>query len=165
MELYDPNQTAAINVVRSTEGSISRTMDVGSVTGKVEHFRDMTVSGLTGDEQKRTWDGTGTSEISKTAVSTDKGTRTYVLNATVTIAKVVLPHFNNEDKDRWPISGTITKVMKGEVTLPDGSKRTIDRTVTVTFNGTQFAEVTVNGEKHTIDLAARRVMKELPPKP
>lgn len=165
MEKYDPIETDAINIVRSTKGSINRTMDVGSVTGSVEHSRDMTVSGLAGNEQKRTWDGTGTSKISRTTVRTDKGTRSYSLNATVTIAKVVLPHFNNEDKDRWPISGTITKVMKGEVTLPDGSKRTIDRTVTVTFNGTQFAEVTVNGETHTIDLAERRVLRGGPPKP
>jgi len=158
-ETYDPVLTDAINIVRSVKGSVERTMELGQVSGSVEHFRDMTVSGLAGSEQKRTWDGSGTSQITRTTVRDAKGTRSYSLAATVTISKVVLPHFNNEDKDRWPISGTITKVVKGQVTLPDGTTRAIDRTVTVTFNGTQFAEVTVNGETHTIDLAGRLVMK------
>jgi hypothetical protein len=57
--------------------------------------------------------------------------------------------------DAWPLSGTITR----EVTIvvvngPDGDV-TKSRTVVITFNGTNLATMTVDGETFEIDLSTR----------
>lgn len=158
-ETYDATTTASIQVKRKVDGSVSREVEGGSMSGEVHHQRDMTVSGLQGDEQKRTWDGTGTSDIKRTRISDANGTRSYEIKASVTIAKVVVPHRNNTDLDPWPLSGTITKQVTGTATV-NGETRTISRTVVITFNGTQFPEATVNGEPFSIDLALRKAMRK-----
>ncbi len=160
MAEYDAVQTASIRVIRTVDGEIERTVENGSLTGAVHHQRDLTVSGLQGDEQQRTWNGTGESEIARTRVVDGRGTRSYELSAEVVIANVVVPHFNNPDKDPWPLSGTITKHVEGTVTV-NGETRSIERTVVITFNGTQFVTVTVTGANGTetfeMDLGGRRV--------
>ncbi len=162
METYDANLTAAIHFIKSLTGSIARETDGGSMTADIAYTRDMIVSGLQGDEQHRTWNGTGTSEIARTRVSDEHGTRSYELSANVTFDDVVVPHFNNRDKDPWPLSGTITKVITGAVTGPSGESHQVERTVVITFNGTQFPDATVNGEAFVIDLATRRAMHRRP---
>lgn len=159
MENYDANQTASIRGQREVDGSIAHDVEGGSISAEVHHQRDLTVSGLTGDEQKRTWNGTGESDISRTRISDARGTRSYEINATVRIVDVVVPHRNNQDLDPWPLSGTITKHVTGTVTVNDET-RTIDRTVVITFNGTQFPSATVNGEAFTIDLALRKALRK-----
>jgi len=159
-EEYDADQTASIRVQRSVDGSMERQTDRGSVSGEVHHDRDLTVSGLQGDEQRRTWNGTGHSEISRTRLVDDRGSRGYEMEADVQIQNVVVPHTNNEDRDPWPLSGTITSHVVGSVTL-NGEERTFERTVVITFNGTQFANATVTGSGGSgtfeIDLANRRL--------
>jgi hypothetical protein len=157
MEKFDPAQTAAIRVKRQLDGSVSREVEGGSMTAEVHHVRDMAVSGLQGDEQKRTWNGTGQSQIARTRISDANGTRSYEIKAGVAIASVVVPHRNNQDLDPWPLSGTITKEVTGKVTF-NGETRTVDRKVVITFNGTQFPTATVNGEPFTLDLANRKVL-------
>lgn len=160
-ESYDAQQTASIRVKRAVNGEVARETDRGSVEGSVHHDRDLTVSGLQGDEQKRTWNGTGHSEISRTRVIDDGGTRSYQMEADVVVKDVVVPHPNNEEKDPWPLSGTITSHVTGSVTLLNGETRNFERTVVITFNGTQFATATVNGTGGSgtfeIDLANRRL--------
>jgi hypothetical protein len=159
MEKFDPAQTAAIRVKRQLDGSVSREVEGGSMTAEVHHARDMAVSGLQGDEQKRTWDGTGQSQIARTRISDASGTRSYEIKAGVTIASVVVPHRNNQDLDPWPLSGTITKHVTGTATV-NGETRSIDRTVVIRFDGTQFPTATVNGEPFTLDLAARKALRK-----
>jgi len=158
---YDADQTASIRVKRSVDGEMARDTDRGSVSGEVHHDRDLTVSGLQGNEQRRTWNGTGHSEISRTHVVDDRGSRAYQMEADVVVKDVVVPHPNNEDRDPWPLSGTITSHVTGSVTLPSGETRSFERTVVVTFDGTQFAHATVNGTGGSgafdIDLANRRL--------
>ena len=159
-EIYDDDQTASIRVKRVVDGTLDRETDRGSITGTVHHDRDLTVSGLQGAEQKRTWNGTGHSEIERTHVNDDRGTRSYEMTADVTVADVVVPHPQNEDRDPWPLSGTITIQVAGSVTR-DGETRNFERTVVITFDGTQFAKAVVNGTggsgEFTIDLANRRL--------
>jgi hypothetical protein len=159
METFDANKTAAIRVKRQLEGSVSRDVEGGSMTAEVHHDRDLTVSGLQGDEQKRTWNGTGQSQIARTRISDANGTRSYDITASVTISDVIVPHRNNQDLDPWPLSGTITKHVTGTATV-NGETRSIDRTVTITFDGTQFPTATVNGESFTLDLAARKALRK-----
>lgn len=157
MEKFDAAQTAAIRVKRQVDGTLSREVEGGSITAEVHHARDMAVSGLQGDEQQRTWNGTGQSQIARTRISDANGTRHYEIKAGVAIASVVVPHRNNQDLDPWPLSGTITKQVTGTVTV-NGETRTIERKVVITFNGTQFPTATVNGEPFTLDLATRKVL-------
>ncbi len=159
-EHYDADQTASIRVKRSVDGEMARETDRGSLEGAVHHDRDLTVSGLQGNEQQRTWNGTGHSEISRTRVVDGRGSRAYEMSADVEIDDVVVPHPNNEDKDPWPVSGTITKHVEGSVTV-NGETRSFERTVVITFDGTQFATAIVTGTGGSgtfeIDLANRRL--------
>lgn len=159
-EEFDANLTASIQVQRTIDGSIERDTEGGSISGEAHHERDLTVSGLAGSETQRTWNGTGQSEISGTRVNDDRGSRTYDLSVDVEVDDVVVPHPRNEDQDPWPLSGTITKHVEGSVTV-NGETRTFERTVVITFDGTQFANATVTGTATSgtfvIDLANRRL--------
>jgi len=154
METFDQLLTAKIHFIKHAEGSIGRTMDGGSMTAEVDYDRDMTVTGLAGEETSRTWNGTGASEVKRTRMSDTHGTRTYELEAAVTVAGVVVPRRSNEQTDAWPTAGTITKVVTGTVSNGEETRQ-VSRTVIITFNGTQFPTATVNGEPFTIDLANR----------
>lgn len=163
MEFYDPDQTAAIQAQRSVDGEIERETEYGEFSASVHHHRDLTVSGLQGDEQKRTWSGTGSSEITRTQVSDERGTRSYELNTEVQVNDVAVPTWNNSDLDPWPLSGSITIHVQGTVTRNDQT-RSFERTVMITFDGTQFATATVTGpngsETFTIDLAQRYARRD-----
>lgn len=164
-EQFDADQTASIRAQRTVDGEFERDTDRGSLSSEVHHARDFTVSGLQGDEQKRIWNGTGASEVSKTHISDERGTRSYELSSDVTVAEVEVPTRNNDDRDPWPLSGTITQQVQGSVTWGDES-RSFERTIVVTFNGSQFASVTVTGpdgsETFEIDLANRRAHRHRP---
>ena len=161
-ETYDASMTASIRVQRVVDGSIERETDAGSITGDLHHARDLTVSGLAGAETQRIWNGTGQSDISRTRVNDNRGSRSYELSVDVEIDDVVVPHPRNDDQDPWPLSGTITKHVEGSVTV-NGETRSFERTVVVTFDGTQFAKATVTGStvsgEFTIDLANRRLRR------
>jgi len=146
---YDASLTASANFHVSVTGT--HTVDNGQDV--VNRDRSLTVSGLAGAETSRTWNGTGT--------RADNGYRTvgdvkrsYSVNDNVTISNVVvsLPRSSNP----WPISGTITRQISGTatVTKTDVSKTfSVTRTVTITFNGTQYATVSVGGNTYTLDLS------------
>lgn len=158
METFDQLLTAKIRFQKSVDGAVTRTGEGGSMSAEVSHDRDMTVTGLAGEETSRTWNGTGHSEVKRTRISDAQGTRSYELTAAVTVANVVVPRRTDQNVDAWPTSGTITKVVTGTVT--DGTNtREVSRTVVITFNGTQFPTATVNGESFEIDLGARRARR------
>ena len=159
-ETYDEAQTASIRVQREVDGDIERATDRGSITGSVHHERDLTVTGLQGAETRRTWNGTGHSEIAHTRVNDERGARSYEITADIEVDDVVVPHPRDDDRDPWPLSGTITQHVTGSVTKDDRTE-TFERTVVITFDGTQYAKAVVNGTggsgEFTIDLANRRL--------
>ena len=159
-ETYDEVQTASIRVQRVADGSIDRETDRGSIAGSVHHDRDLTVSGLQGAEVQRTWNGTGHTEIERTHVNDDRGARSYEMTADIEVEDVVVPHPRNDDRDPWPLSGSITAHVVGSVTKGDETTN-FERTVVITFDGTQFAKAVVTGTsgsgEFTIDLANRRL--------
>ena len=147
-DAHDHVTTASINVVIDVSGEVVR----DNWTATIERHRDMTVSGLEGDETTRIWNGSGNGSVQGTH-SDSLGTRSYDMSSTSAIVDVVrgLPREENP----YPLSGTITRNIS--VTIiggPDGDV-TRQRTVSITFNGTQFATLTVNGETFDVDLAAR----------
>jgi len=148
---YDPDTTAAINFYFLLEGERSNDFASGSVSRE----RDFTVSGLLGTETERTWDGTGTTEMSRTSTTDSRGTRTYDMSSSTTVDSVVIAVPRG---DSWPLVGTITRDVHVEVVNGVGDTKTRDRTVVITFNGTQFVSITINGDTTCeLDLETREV--------
>lgn len=149
-EEYDEETTASLRVVTTIEGDIER----DHMSASVDRARDMTATGLLGDETERTWNGTGTNEVARTRVSDEFGTRSYDLTAEAFIDGVV--RAVDKTTQPWPLAGTITReVVVVIVNGPNGDEVRERRTV-LTFNGTQYATLDVDGETFEVDLAARQ---------
>lgn len=142
---YDESTTASIHVVSNTTGSFEGTRGSRSV----DRMRDMTVSGLEGDEDTRTWNGSSEGTSSHTFATGEFAGTPRVRTSASTTRDVVIPHPRGDDS--WPISGSITS----EMTVEGGEHAGTFQAV-VTFDGTQFATVVVNGEEMTVDLTQRR---------
>ena len=149
-EQYDPSLTETINFVASIEGSRTR----GPMTLVISRERNMTVSGLSGDETERIWNGVGSSAIQFEAAGED-GNRSFDLQGNVTFTDVVIAE---PREGTWPLSGTITREMTAEM-LHGEETRTVERTITIEFNGTQFVTVTVNGATFTMDLTTHEIVE------
>jgi hypothetical protein len=161
-ETYDALTTASIHILKSAEGDVERNSENGNRwTASIDRNVDKTVSGLAGEETQRTWNGTANSAVDRAHFTpgSQSPDRTYDVTANGTAVNVVVPHPRHGDGiDPWPLSGTITKVVTGTVTVTkDGETETheINRTVVITFNGTQFPTATVNGEPFELDLGKR----------
>jgi hypothetical protein len=81
------------------------------------------------------------------------GNLEFSMNSAETISNVVIPVPRTESS--WPLSGTITRHVTVAFTGGPRDGTTEERNVTITFNGTQVATVTVNGESFEFDLATR----------
>ena len=149
MDAYNAETTASINIVIEMSGEVTRE----GWTAFVSRSRDLTVSGLEGAETSRTWNGTGSGTVTGSRHTDEHGDRTYEMSSSVVIDAVVrgLPREANP----WPLSGTITRTVTVTITTADGVV-TRERTAVLTFNGTQFATLTLSGHDgvYEIDLAA-----------
>lgn len=146
---YDSVTTASANFHLTVTGI--HTALAGQDT--VNRDRNLTVSGLAGKETSRTWNGTGTRTDGGYRNGTD-ATRTYHVTDNVTISNVVvnLPRSSNP----WPVSGTITRNVSGMGSVVKNGlikTFTLTKTVTIAFNGTQNATMTVDGINYTLDLS------------
>ena len=137
---FDPTATDSINFLFHMEGSYSRTGDQGTLDVSVNRDRDVTLSGLGGDETERTWNGTGSSATSRVRTSDTNGDRSYDMSSTTTIDNVIVPVPRS-----WPLSGTITRTVHVEIIEGSNEPVVKDRTVVITFNGTQTATLTIDG--------------------
>lgn len=148
MEAYDPELTAAIHTTLTMAGEIVR----DHFTATLSRVRDLTVSGLEGSETTRTFDGNGEELHTSTRVSDAHGTRSYRFEATATIDAVVRRPVGATDAP-WPLSGTITRhILVTRSTSGSDEARTRERTVVITFDGTQFPTMTIDGVEYEIDL-------------
>jgi hypothetical protein len=148
-EAFDPLLTASIHVVTVIEGGIDR----DAFSARVNRARDMWVTGLAGEETTRTWNGSGSSEVSRTRVSDDIGTRTYEMDADAIVEEVV--RSVDREAQPWPLSGSITRDVTVTIVNGPNGDETRERRTVITFDGTQFAILTVDGEEFEVDLAAR----------
>jgi hypothetical protein len=144
----DPLTTASMHVVRVIAGSIER----DNFTAEIARERDMTVTGLLGEETHRTWNGAGTSHTARAGVLEDGTERSHASESAFTFTDVVMPTPGSDP--RWPVSGTITRNMTMTRTNADGTE-TREVEIVITFDGTSIASAVVNGEVMDIDLAAR----------
>ena len=146
---FDEATTDYIHIVTEISGAFERE----SWSATVSRLRDMTISGLEGDETARTVNGSGSEEITRSRHSDELGTRTYEMSGTSSIVDVV--HGVPLEGNPYPLSGMITRNMTVSITGGAGGDETRTRSVVVTFDGTQFATMTVDGETFEIDLAVR----------
>lgn len=143
---YDELATASIHAMLVLEGEVERE----DFNATLERRRELFVTGLEGVETTRTFNGTGTESHSSTRVRDDVGVRTFEMNGTSTIQDVV--RGSNLTAQPWPLSGTITRHVTVVVGRALNDEVTRDHTVTVTFDGTRFATLNVDGEVFELDL-------------
>lgn len=142
---YDPLLTASANFMSTIEGTIERPR----WSAEFARTRDLTFTGLAGQETERTVNGTGTGTLRAVRYEDSDGERLYEFDANFTISDVVLPVGAAEP---WPLSGIASRevVVHRKGPFAEGSRT---RTATVTFNGTQFVPLIVNEREFTLDLA------------
>ena len=149
MDGPDALLTASVHYESSVSGSMSR----GPWSASVERSRSMTVSGLLGEEVTRTFDGSGSEHHARSRMSDESGTRAFEMSGSSLITSVV--RAVDRAAQPWPLSGSIRRELSAQVTNGPNGDRSRARVTVLTFNGTQFATLTVDGEEFEVDLAAR----------
>jgi len=125
----------------------------------VHRSRDLTISGLLGEETSRTHNGVGTANDTLT-VQRNGLTRTVRESSTDSIVNVVfnLPHATNP----WPVSGQIIRNVNATVTVtgPREETRTISRRIVVTFppDAQGNVSIQIGNTTCTLNLVTRRVV-------
>ena len=150
-EVFDPISTASIHIVVTIEKAKSR----DNFSASIKRHRDMWVTGLEGEEETRTWNGYGSGERHRARIDDEFGERSRDVKSTSLITDVV--RSVDRKSHPWPLSGTITRNVA--ITITNGRNGDVSRvrTVVITFNGTQFATLSVNGDpSHEVDLATRK---------
>jgi hypothetical protein len=149
MDAYEAGVTNRVVVHVEMDGAIDR----GDWSGTVSRVRDFEVTGLADDDGLATWNGTGSGTMSRVRQTSDGGEVQMDMTSTQTVEDVVIPVPRTEDG--WPLGGTITSSVSITFTGGPRDGETVTRDVTIEFDGTQYATVTVNGETFTIDMADR----------
>jgi hypothetical protein len=150
---YDPAATESVVVHVEMSGSVDRG-DWGS--SSVNRVRDFTVTGLAGTETSATWNGRGSGTMSRIHQTRDGDEMQMEMSSTETVTDVVIPVPRTETS--WPLGGAISKSVSVTITGGPRDGTTHERDVTIAFDGTQYATVTVGGETFTVDLANRQHM-------
>lgn len=148
---YHPLETATARILTEMSGEWSH--DAWSAT--MTRTSDVTVSGLAGQETRRTWNGTGGETIARSRHTEGEGTRSYTLTTSFLIDAVVVPVPGGPEA--WPLSGSISRTLEGEITGGPRDGESLARTTVITFNGTPLVSVSVNGTVFEVDLRNRRV--------
>jgi hypothetical protein len=113
----------------------------------------MTATGLAGLETQRTWNGTGASHLIRSRHTDGGAERSYDLECATTLTNVVVPVPRGDE--HFPLSGSIA--IQCTITFVGGPRdgQTVERTMTITFNGTQTATATVGDKTFDINLKTR----------
>jgi hypothetical protein len=145
---YSATLTSAANFKWSLAGNITK----DRWTGSMSRTRDITVSGLLGANSTVTVNGTGAAERQRTVFRQDSSglSRSYDMQSSLAIANVVTPAIALPDA--FPASGTVTRNYTVTRTGVVNGETTFTRNSVVTFNGTQFVSLVVNGKEFTLDL-------------
>lgn len=146
---YDELSTAEVHVEMELAGERAREWWSASIA----RTRSMVISGLEGEEATRRFDGSGTETVARSRHFEDGTERSHDMTGAFTYEAVVVPVPGSEP--RWPLSGTIRRVMHVSVTNGPGGDVTRDVEVTITFDGDQTATAVINGETVEIDLSTR----------
>lgn len=147
-DAYDAATTDQVMLDVEVEGSLDR----GHLGATLHRESQLTVTGLEGAETSMTWDGSSAGSSSRVHTR-DGGSMQMEMTETETITGVVIPVPRTATS--WPSAGTIARQVTVAFTGGPRDGTTETRNVTITFNGTQFATIVVNGETFQFDLAKR----------
>ncbi len=156
-DAYSATTTASANFKWALSGTNTKRRWAGTMSRE----RDLTISGLLGANTTITINGTGAAERQRTRFAKEEVDganaveREYDMQGSTVIANVVTAAVRLPDT--WPASGTITRTHTVTRTDVRHGTRTSTRTSVVTFNGTQFVPLVVNGTEFTLDLATGTV--------
>jgi len=148
-----PETTASMHVVSHLTREVTHTF----WSAEIERQRDMTVTGLEGTETERTWTGTSSGTVKRSAHPEGLALRTYDMTSSAVITNVVrgVPRADHP----YPLSGTITRTINAVITV-DGVEEVRNVVVTITFDGNNTATMTVDGgESWEINLDEKNVTK------
>lgn len=148
-DAYDPDNTAWMEIKIDVVGEASRQF----WTANIERHSVMVVSGLLHQETFREFNGGGTEKVVRSHHTDEFGTRTYDMTGEFSYDGVKVPVPGSEVP--WPLAGTITRHMMVVISNGPNGDETRERTVIITFNGTQYATISVDGETSELDLATR----------
>lgn len=147
-DAYDEQTTEKIVYTMEMEHEIERL----GWSASMSRAREMTVTGLEGDETTRTLNGSSSHESASSRHLDDGAERAFEMSGASTMEDVV--HIVPRGPGSYPLSGTITRNWTVTLTTPEGT-RSKTREVIITFNGTQYPDMTVDGEAFEVDLGAR----------
>ena len=152
---YDPETTASMHVVAHLTREVTHTF----WSADIERHRDMTLTGLEGQETERSWNGTSNGEVERSRHPEDGVVRSYDMTSSAVITEVVrgFPRADNP----YPKSGSITRTIHAVITI-DGVEEVRDFVTTITFNGTQFVKMIIDGVEYDVDLDDRNVKRRFP---
>jgi hypothetical protein len=142
-------ETDAIHMVMNGEGTRERSFWTVTMT----RYRDMEMTELLSDEHHL--NGEGSSTIYRSGNPQDGSSMTFDMNVTIQWDDVV--HVQPREDNPYPKSGSITRDIFVEVTKDGEIIGGRDVNTVVTFNGTQYVTMLVDGEEVQIDLAEKGV--------
>jgi len=148
-EGFEAGTTDQIHMVVDAEGTRERAF----WTATMARSRDMWLTELLTDAHHL--NGEGHSTIDRSGNPQDGGEMTFDMSVDVEWDDVV--HLQPREDHPYPESGTVTRDIFVEVTRDGEVIGGRDVTTVVTFNGTQYVTMIVDGEEIEIDLAAREV--------
>ncbi|MDQ3697739.1 MAG: hypothetical protein M3373_06910 [Gemmatimonadota bacterium] len=148
---YDAITTASASFLTTVAGAVAR----NGFNATFSRQRNINVTGLAGQETTHTFNGSGSNASTQSQHIGGGISRSYSMTIATTITNVVIPVPRVEGS--WPLSGTITRQVAFSRDGARGQGRSGSRTVTITFNGTQFVPMTVGEHTFTLDLATGEV--------
>ena len=158
-DTYDGLTPASVHILSEISGERAR----DNWSSSVSRTREIRITGLEDTEVIRTANGTGSSTRSRSYHSDENGDSSYEMSGTSVITDVVRPVPQDENnpfvprqRNLYPLSGTITRDVTVVILNGRNGDETRTKNVVVTFNGTQFASMTIDGEELEVDLSARK---------
>ncbi|MBC7791630.1 MAG: hypothetical protein H7Z74_16915 [Anaerolineae bacterium] len=150
---FDASTTASANFVTTISGAITRE----NFSATFSRQRNITVSGLAGNESTHIINGTGATSNTRSRHSDDGPERSYAMTETTNIVNVVVPFPHSSGA--WPLSGSVTRQISVSRDGEQGSPRARSRSATVTFNGTQLVPIVVGDRSLMLDLATGKIVR------
>ena len=146
METYSSTTTERIQYDSQLDGPVG---DGSTMTGMTHRRQEQILTGLSGKEVTRTWNGAGTS-ADTTDYHTESVSRHYVGAEVDSMKNVVYPQ--PRVLGSYPLSGEMVRVANYTATAIGKAteSRSVSRRVVTTFNGT--ANVTIKSGKVTCTL-------------
>jgi len=161
VDYYHPLETSSMHIVASHTRSVQHTF----WTADVQRQRDMTVSGMCGEETSRFWTGTSSGIVDKSRHRQDGSTRDYDMTTSAIFTAVERGIPRSEFPH--PLSGSILRTVHATLAKDGEVVREKNMTFEIVFNGTNLVTLTDVDTKEAweVDLSLRGVKGRLNKRP